>query len=268
MPLYLDRHDVLGATPNDLAVAHVKDLELQDRYGVRYLTYWFDAETGGTFCLARGPNVDAVNAVHRESHGLVATKIIEVDMRGIEQFLGGVTERPPGEPYTDTAFRTILFTDIEGSTNFTQRVGDIKAMEMIRSHDRIVRDGVETNGGHVVKHTGDGLMASFVSVAQAIQSAIVIKRKLAEYNARSDEPINVRIGLAAGEPVTENDDLFGAAVQQAARLCSEATVESIFVSGAVHDLAIGKGFHFKGHGELVLKGFDEPTRVFEVHWDF
>lgn len=267
MPLYLDRHDVLGATANDLAVAHVKDLELQDQYGVRYLTYWFDAETGGAFCLARGPSVDAVSAVHRESHGLLASRIIEVDMRVLEQFLGGVQERPPGEAYTDTAFRTILFTDMEGSTSLTQRLGDAKAMETIRSHDRIVRDAVETHGGHVVKHTGDGLMASFVSVAQAIEGAIAIRRRLAEYNESADQPINVRIGLSAGEPVTENDDLFGAAVQQAARLCSEANAASIFVSGAVHDLAIGKGFHFKGHGELVLKGFDEPTRVFEVHWE-
>lgn len=266
MPLYLDRHEVVGATAADVAAAHVKDLEFQDRYDVKYLSYWFDDQTGGIFCLARGPNKDAVDAVHRESHGLVASRIIEVDMGAVEQFLGRLYERPAGQPYVDTAFRTILFTDIEGSTNLTQRVGDARAMEILRAHDRIVRGSVETHGGHVVKHTGDGLMACFSSVAHAIESAITISRELAEYNTGVEHPIKVRIGLSAGEPVTENDDLFGAAVQQAARICNQAQPDSIFVSGAVHDLAIGKGFHFQGHADVMLKGFDEPTRVYEVRW--
>ena len=78
--------------------------------------------------------------------------------------------------------------------------------------------------------------------------------------------MRVRIGLAAGEPVTESDDLFGAAVQLAARLCSRAEPGTILVSSAVHDLAMGKGFTFRKRGRLRLKGFDEPLAVFEVAW--
>jgi adenylate cyclase len=117
-----------------------------------------------------------------------------------------------------------------------------------------------------VKHTGDGVMASFPSVVGAIRSAVHIQARLAEAAERLPATMRVRIGLAAGEPVTERDDLFGATVQLAARLCGRAEPGSILVSGAVHDLALGKGFTFRKRGRLRLKGFDEPVPVFEVDW--
>lgn len=113
MPLYMDRHDLPEVTAEDVAQAHIRDLEIQDRYGVRYLTYWFDATTGNVFCLADAPSADAAEAVHRESHGLVAHTMIEVDGRIVSEFLGKVHEPSPGEPWVATAFRTILFTDME-----------------------------------------------------------------------------------------------------------------------------------------------------------
>jgi adenylate cyclase len=76
----------------------------------------------------------------------------------------------------------------------------------------------------------------------------------------------VRIGLAAGEPVTERNDLFGATVQLAARLCARADPGSILVAGAVHDLALGKGYVFRSRGKLRLKGFDAPMQAYEVAW--
>jgi hypothetical protein len=79
MPLYMDIHDkVEGATATDVADAHRKDLELQGDHDVRYLRYWFDEETGRIFCLAEGPSPDAVDRVHRLSHGLAADEILEV----------------------------------------------------------------------------------------------------------------------------------------------------------------------------------------------
>ena len=78
--------------------------------------------------------------------------------------------------------------------------------------------------------------------------------------------VHVRIGMAAGEPVTERNDLFGATVQLAARLCSRADPGGILVAGAVHDLALGKGFAFRSRGRLRLKGFDSPMSAFEVVW--
>ena len=266
MPLYMDRHELTGATAAEVAAAHVKDLQVQDRFGVRYLTYWFDYDRGRAFCLADGPNREAVENVHRSSHGLVAPDVIEVDGRSVARFLGPITDRAPGEAYVETAFRAILFTDMEGSTDLTQRLGDRGAMELVRTHDSVVRHSLSAHGGTEVKHTGDGIMATFVSVAGAIAAAIAMQRSLSERNASADDPLRIRIGVSAGEPVTENDDLFGAAVQLAARLCQRARPGSVLVSSGVRDLALGKGFAFEKGGTVRMKGFPDAIRVFAVAW--
>jgi len=260
----MDRHDFAGLTAVDAANMHLKDLQLQESFGVQFLTYWFDYDRQTAFCLAKAPSGDAVEAVHRESHGSAPGHIVEVDERAVERFMGGIVDHPPGEPYVETAFRAILFTDMEGSTSLTQRLGDARAMAVLRTHDRIVREALRRHGGLEVKHTGDGLMAAFPSVVGAIESAIQIQRRLTE--ADDSHGIRVRIGMSAGEPVTEHHDLFGAVVQLAARLCSRAEPGSVLVSSAVHDLALGKGFVFRKGGRVSLKGFDERVHIFEVVW--
>jgi class 3 adenylate cyclase len=262
----MDRHEFTGLTAAEAAEAHLRDLAVQDQFGVRFLTYWFDAERQTAFCLAIAPDKEAVEGVHRASHGFMAYQIIEVDQGTVERFMGGIAEHPPGEAYVDTAFRTILFTDIEGSTSLTQRLGDARAMTLLRTHDEIVREALRRHGGSEVKHTGDGMMVAFSSVVAAIQCAVRIQKGLSDASDRLAMPLQVRIGLAAGEPVTERDDLFGAAVQLAARLCSRAAPGTILVSSAVHDLALGKGIAFHKRGRVRLKGFDEPVAVFEVEW--
>jgi class 3 adenylate cyclase len=266
MPLYMDRHDLPDATPEEVAQAHVQDVAIQGQYGVRYVTYWHDPEDESVFCLAEGPDRDSVETVHREAHGLVANKIIEVDPAMVRHFLGKIAEPSVGEPWVETAFRAVLFTDIEGSTDITQRVGDAKAMAIIRAHDEIVREIVERYTGRVVKHTGDGMMASFTSVGRAIESAIAIQRQIDEHSRQADVPFKIRIGLSAGEPVTENDDLFGTVVQLAARLCASAQAGCIYASSAVRELAVGKSFALEEVGPVQLKGFDEPVRQYEVRW--
>jgi class 3 adenylate cyclase len=269
MPLFMDRHDLTAATAVDVAAAHVLDLEVQERYGVRYMTYWFDYDRQSAFCLATGPDREAVVGVHKESHGLIPSEIIEVDRQAVDRLLGPLVEHAPGEAYVDTAFRAILFTDISGSTALTQRLGDAAAMQVLATHDRVVRDALHLHSGTEVKHTGDGLMASFRSVVDAVSCAITIQRNLASRLASvvgEEEAVAVRIGIAAGEPVTSDGDLFGAAVQLAARLADRAAPGAIVVSGPVRDLAIGKDFTFGKPRQVRLKGFDEAVRSFEVAW--
>jgi class 3 adenylate cyclase len=264
VPFFMDRHDFAGQTAVDAARMHLQDLEVQGQFGVQLLTYWFDYDRQTAFCLANAANGDAVEALHRFSHGHVPGQVIEVDRRAVERFMGGTVDHEPGEPYVETAFRTILFTDMEGSTSLTQQLGDARAMTVLRTHDRIVGDALSRHGGSEVKHTGDGLMAAFPSVTGAIESAIQIQRRLAEVD--DGRGLRVRIGMAAGEPVTERNDLFGAVVQLAARLCRYAEPGSVLVSSAVHELALGKGFVFRKRGKQGLKGFDEPIPIFEVVW--
>ncbi len=79
MPLYMDVHDhVEGLTAEAVAGAHQRDLEVQEKYGVKYLKYWFDEASGKVFCLVEAPSKEAAEAVHREAHGLVADEITEV----------------------------------------------------------------------------------------------------------------------------------------------------------------------------------------------
>lgn len=261
----MDRHEFSGLTAIDAANMHLKDMALQDRFGVQLLTYWFDYDRQTAFCLATAPSADAVTALHSASHGAIPNQVIEVDERAVERFMGGIVEHRPGEAYVETAFRTIVFTDLEGSTSLTQQLGDARAMAMLRLHDQIIREAVRRHGGSEVKHTGDGLMAAFPSVAGALESAVQIQRRFADEDTVG-VPLRVRIGMSAGEPVTEHSDFFGAAVQLAARLADRAEPGTVLVSSAVHDLALGKGFAFRKRGQLRPKGFAEPVRVFEVVW--
>jgi TolB-like protein/Tfp pilus assembly protein PilF len=162
---------------------------------------------------------------------------------------------------------TILFTDVEGSTALTQRLGDAKAQEvLISTHNNIVREALKVHDGSEIKHTGDGIMASFSSATSALKCAIAMQEAFALHNETSEELIGVRIGLNAGEPITEEEDLFGTAVQLAARICAEAEPGSILVSNVTRELTAGKGFVFANRREAALKGFQDPVAIYRVVW--
>jgi class 3 adenylate cyclase len=264
MALFLDRHETPGATAAEIAAAHELDVAVQDKYGVRYVTYWFDDSEGTVFCLAEGPDRESLEAVHREAHGLVADNIIEVGLGPMNSFLGEPPRHATGEAYVESAIRAILFTDVCDSTEQTQELGDEGFMLLLHVHDEIVRAALQKRGGREVKHTGDGIMASFTSVSAAVESGIDIQQSLQVRNVEADRPLHVRIGISVGEPVTKSGDLFGASVQLSARLCDIASRGGIAVSSAVRDLCVGKLFGFDSKGELELKGFAEPVPIFEV----
>jgi adenylate cyclase len=150
----------------------------------------------------------------------------------------------------------VLFTDLESSTAVTQRLGDERAQELLRSHNRAVREALSSNSGREVKHTGDGIMASFASPVAAVTAALQIQAALAEAGVR------VRIGINAGEPIAEEDDLFGTVVQLAARITDRAEPGQVLVSNVIRELCAGKGFVFEDAGEQTLKGFEEPVSLF------
>ena len=161
---------------------------------------------------------------------------------------------------------TILFTDMQGSTTLTRRLGDARAQEILHIHNRIVREALKARGGSEVKTVGDGFMASFSSVTRALESAIAMQRAFADHNETAEVPILVRIGLNAGEPIAEEEDLFGTAVIMAARIAAKAEGGQILASDVVRQLVAGKGFLFADRGEVALEGFEEPVRLYEVRW--
>ena len=234
------------------------------------MAYRFDEDRGTAFCLVDAPDAAAAERVHREAHGEIASEIIPVDLATVEAFLGRIGDPRAAvgvaEPAPDPALRAVMFTDIVGSTEMTARLGDSAALELVRAHDALVRRGLEAYGGREVKHTGDGIMASFDEVAKAVRAAADIQRRFAAFNADASVTLSVRIGVHAGEPVAEHNDLFGATVQLASRLCSEAEVNGIVVSGFVRELCGEDAGRFVPLGERRLKGFAETVPVFRFEW--
>ena len=276
MPLYMDIHELKGVTAEDIAKAHEKDVEVQKKYGVKYRKYWVNEQAGKVFCLVEAPNAEAARCVHREAHGLMADKLIEIQPPELAEGLLGAAEiNPAGAALLpggsmndrDPGIRTVLFTDIVDSTSLTQSLGDEAAMAMLDTHNTVVRKALGDSSGREVKHTGDGIMASFLSPASAVKCAIQIQSELAKHESnRGDQSVRIRIGAAAGEPVEQHNDLFGCTVQLASRLCSAASPEQILVSNAIAELCLGKGFSFQDIGEVTLKGFDQPVRAHAVVW--
>ncbi len=161
---------------------------------------------------------------------------------------------------------TILFTDVEGSTALTDRLGDARSRELLREHERMVREALKAHGGSEVKTMGDGFMTSFSSASKALECAIAMQRAFAEHNESVEEPIKVRIGLNAGEPIAEDDDLFGTAVNLAARIAAQAEGGEILASEAVRQIVAGKKFPFSGRGETALRGFEDRVHIYQVSW--
>jgi class 3 adenylate cyclase len=264
-----------GTTADDVAKAHEKDMKIQEKYGVKYSKYWVNESGKKVFCLAHAPNAEAAERVHREAHGMMPEKIIEVEPDLAEGILGnfetnaaGAVVLPgAGADARDPGIRTILFTDVVNSTILTQSLGDEVALAVLGVHDMIVRDALSASGGREIKHTGDGIMASFVSAASAVRCAIQIQRQLDKHaQANPKRALKVRVGAAVGEPVEQHNDLFGSTVQLAARLCAHAQPEQIVVSNAIAELCLGKGLLFEDIGEVTLKGFNSPVRAHVAAW--
>jgi class 3 adenylate cyclase len=266
MPYYMDIHTVPGATAEDVRQAHEADLAMQDKHGVCCIKYWMNEQAGKVFCLFDAPSAEAAVAVHGEAHGLMPEKIIEIDPDMVDGFLGkgpvdpaGAVRLPGNGRSRDSAVRSIMFTDLVDSTAVTESLGDDAAMELVKTHDGIVRAALDEFEGCEVKHLGDGIMASFISAVSAVRCACRIQGEFGRHrDERPELPLALKIGAAAGEPVEQGNDLFGSTVQLAARLCSHAGAGQIVVSTGLAELCRGKGLMFDDLGALSLKGFADP----------
>ena len=271
MPLYMDRHNTVDATREVIAAAHERDLAIQGKYGVRFITYWVDEVRSKVFCLVDAPNKEALQKTHDEAHGGVANEIIEVDPAAVEAFLGRITGLPVidsrGRAQVDSASRAIMFTDLQDSTGMTRRLGDAKAMDLLHTHNSLTRKALREHTGREVKHLGDGVMASFASIEQSLECAIAIQRAFASYNVEhSGAPLHLRIGLSVGEPVEDDNDLFGRTVQLASRVCTHAKPDQILATEEMVAQSAGKTSLFLSRGPISPKGFDQAIQVYEVLW--
>lgn len=255
----MDRHDVPpGTTREDTAHNHVADLEIAPRFGVEFFSYWHDPMRDVVICFARAPDRDAMTAAHEASHGDLPGEIIEVSEPDVVRFLGTIHD-PADASEVTSAFRTICFTDLVGSTELLDRLGQAEYMVLLTEHDLLVRQALVKWKGREVKHTGDGFLVAFEETAHALAWSLDVQ---AAFMDRPD--LDIRIGMAAGEPVQRVGDIFGAAVTAANRICSTAGAQEILTSDLVHDIGVDHGYAFSGGTRIPLKGFSEPAAVYRL----
>ncbi|WP_096704765.1 adenylate/guanylate cyclase domain-containing protein [Magnetospirillum sp. 15-1] len=198
------------------------------------------------------------SAMESWSEGDEGTPMIKLQT-SLKDWNKPATEKKP-------SIMTVMFTDMVGSTDLTQARGDQAAQEIVRKHNAIVRTALTQFAGHEVKHTGDGIMASFASAANAVEATVQIQRQVTAHNEKQPNlPLHLRIGLNAGEPIQEEDDLFGSTVQLAARVCAATQSDQTLCTQVVKDLAAGKG-SFTDGGMHALKGFRDKFQLWEVLW--
>jgi DNA-binding CsgD family transcriptional regulator/class 3 adenylate cyclase len=266
MPYFIDHHSSVLATPEEMALAHARDLDVETKHGVRFLTYWLE-DSGDGYCLVEAEKAEDAVASHLEAHGQagVPAEILEVDYESVLRHLGQIHEPKRGEAWKDSAFRALVWAAVDDTPGLTRRLGDEEALRVMRIMKRMLIYAIGTRGGREIRQLGEGMLGCFTSVVAAIESALAIRRAVAEYSSSNPEATaEVRIGIGAGEPVTDQGEIFGAAVQMAELLCGAAQPGTILVSGTVHDLCAGKGVVFSLAKDVVLRGLEDSVPAFEV----
>jgi len=163
------------------------------------------------------------------------------------------------------ALRVMMFSDIVNSTTVNEALGDALWFELLSRHDRTIKECIEAVGGAYIKHTGDGVFASFVSATSAVDAALAIQSAFPmSLESRPEDAIEVRVGLHAGEPVRTRNDLFGLSVTLSKRVCDRGNAGDVLVSDAVKQLTDGGRFAFTDRGRFALKGLGQRVRIYRV----
>ena len=214
--------------------------------------------------------------MHSERHVAIAerhaTRALEHAARYapmVEEVLGAFNQgMKPKPPSALDGTVTILFSDIEDFTGITERLGDIRAQDVLHSHNDIVRRAVASCGGHEVKSQGDSFMIAFASARRALNCAVDMQRSFGRWSeSQPTVPLKVRMGLHTGETIREADDLFGRTVILASRIAGEAGGGQILVSSLLKELTESSGeFCFSPGREVALKGLSRPQTIHEVDW--
>ena len=163
---------------------------------------------------------------------------------------------------------TVAFTDIEGSTEMMERMGEDRWVDVMFHHNRITRDCVDEYGGEVIKSRGDGFMITFASASAALDCAVELQRSLSRYNVPGPAgPLRVRVGLHTGNIFHLDDDFLGKSVVLAARITGHARGGEILVSAACREYTMSVGRWRYGQGiELRPKGLAAIEQVYPLDW--
>ncbi len=175
--------------------------------------------------------------------------------------------KPLEEGQKKAKIMTLMFTDIVDSTEMGQKKGQDFVQHILHVHNSVIREALRLYHGLEVKHLGDGMFVRFASAYDGLKAAIYIQDRFHSHNlAYPEEEFFVRIGMNAGEPISEDGDLFGTVVQITSRVCEQALGGQILISEDLHALTIGDGFIFNDEGDFALKGIKDKQKLYSVIW--
>ncbi len=240
MPIYMDRHDVSETvTAENVAQLHQEDLKIQNQFGCRGLTYWFDDKRKTAFCLIEAPDAKAIQKMHNKAHGQVPNSIIEVEASIVESFLGRI-EDPEKAKNTllniinDPAFRTIMVITLKRLSLKQNDTAQFKSS--LHNYNNAVLNLLNVYEGQPVKQTENHFLVSFKSVSKAVNAAFEIQLLFKDFrNDKNNDKLLLKIGLSAGVPVTDKQLIFEDTIKLAERMCTIIKGE-IIVSSEVKEL--------------------------------
>lgn len=255
----MDRHDVSeSVTAEHVAQLHKEDLKIQDTFGCRGLTYWFDDKRKTAFCLVEAPNEQAIRAMHDKAHGQIPHSIIEVDAGVVESFLGRIEDPKKNqegisESIDDPAFRTIMV--IAKVPSFSGYSTFYQIDESFTAYFEAIRHVIKANDGRVVRESKDLFIVSFESVSRAVAASLEINSACQELHIDS---FSSKIGLSAGVPVTEKKSIFEDTINLADRICAMIPGD-IIVSAEVAELALSENINAFNNTQnfVILKSQEE-----------
>lgn len=240
MPIYMDRHDVSeSVTAEQIAHLHQADLKVQDQFGCRGLTYWFDQKRKTAFCLIEAPDAKAIHKMHDHAHGQVPHQVIEVDINIVESFLGRIGDPEKAKNTTlniinDPAFRTIMVISLKRAS--LRQSDPVHFKSLLTNCNTGILSLLNKYEGVPVKQTENYFLVSFRSVSNAVDAAFAIQLLFTDLkNDSVDDKILLRIGLSAGVPVTEKKSIFEDTMRLAERMC-RVIDKTIIVSSEVREL--------------------------------
>lgn len=240
MPIYMDRHDVSETvTAENVAQLHQADLKIQEQFGCRGLTYWFDEQRKTAFCLVEAADAESIQKMHNHAHGQVPNRIIEVSAGIVESFLGRIEDPEKSQNnelniINDPAFRTIMVIALKRSTLLQNDFSQLKTL--LPNFNNTVLKLLNNHDGTVVKQTKNNYLVSFKSVSNAAGAAFEIQVLFKDFKEEiKEDKLDLKIGLSAGVPVTDKKSFFEDSIKLAERMC-EFIKGEIIVSSEVKEL--------------------------------
>lgn len=253
MPIYMDRHDVSNnVTAEIVAQIHQEDLKIQDQYGCKGMTYWFDENRKMAFCLVEAPNIEAIHAMHHHAHGEVPNQVIEVNTALVESFLGRIEDPANNSDaelniIVDSAHRTLIVMHIR-QINPMRIISD-KVKQSLKQFQGIVGEYINRYNGRIVKQNDNYYLVSFKSVSAAVHGARDLRKQFRERMAGEGlKEIQLKVGLSAGVPVTGKKNMFEDSIKLADRICKIVDSEMV-LSAEVRELYNNENFTVLSQGE-------------------